>query len=150
MALQSAAVAKTKNRKTDVYMTEYFKSANTATRTEVEDVFRKAARECSTKGTDGTINCEIGRRHCKGNVFAYTVPEHGWIAYCPEYFQELKRQTSICGEDDQAITTLHEVTHLTQIKGTKDHAYNVRGVKQLSRENALDNADTYALFANGE
>ena len=34
--------------------------------------------------------------------------------------------------------------------GTEDHGYGYRAVTALSRADALDNADSYTLFANGE
>lgn len=152
LALQAAAVAKRKNRNTDRYVAEYFRSADTATRAEVEKVLRKTAQECSPKGTFGEINCDNTRKRCNRSIYAFTVvnKDYNWIAYCPEYFQELQPQAKVCHANDRAITTLHEVTHVPQIKGTKDYAYEYPGVKKLGRDAAINNADSYALFANGE
>lgn len=54
-----------------------------------------------------------------------------------------------CHAQDQATTTLHEVTHLSEIKGTDDNGYGYAAATALSASRALNNADTYALFANG-
>lgn len=155
LALKAASVAKKKNSQTQQYMIEYFDSADSTTRTEVEQVLRKAATECSTTGTNAEINCEFkGMKNprCNGNIYAYTMvnPSFKRIAYCPEYFSELKPQTKICHETDQATTTLHEVTHVPAIKGTADHAYGYQEATRLKTKAALTNADSYALFANGE
>lgn len=157
LALKAAAVAKASNRHTERYLKHYFKAADGATRTEVKNVFRKVARECSasstSQGAHAEINCSHNPERCDGSRYASTVIHPGsvnWIVYCPHYFSELPPQTAQCHADDQATTTLHEVTHVPQVHGTVDVAYRYDGVTQLGRADALNNADTYALFANGE
>jgi hypothetical protein len=63
---------------------------------------------------------------------------------------DLPALTKSCHAQDQATTTLHEVTHLSQIKGTQDLGYGYSAAIRLSATQALNNADSYALFANGE
>lgn len=155
LALQAAEVAKTKNSITDRYMKEYFKATDTATRTEVRKVFEKAAQECIPKGSYGEFHCATKKsRRCTGKIYAYTTrlenAQHWWVAFCPEYFAELVTQATRCFQDDQATTMLHEMTHIKEIKGTHDHAYNYPNVTFLTAKKALDNADNYAIFANGE
>ena len=56
-----------------------------------------------------------------------------------------------CHAQDQATTTLHEMTHLSQIKGTSDYGvYGYNAVRSLTAAQNLNHADTYTLFANGK
>ncbi|KAJ4305018.1 hypothetical protein N0V90_000547 [Kalmusia sp. IMI 367209] len=73
-----------------------------------------------------------------------------YIVNCPLYFSALPALTKSCHAQDQATTTLHEVTHLSQIKGTDDLGYGYTAATRLSTASALNNADSYALFANGK
>lgn len=155
MALKAAKATELKTSGAKHYLTKYFKSADAATRTAVEEVFQKTAFECTreklnVKGPSALMHCDNTRKACKGHNYAYTIPKNHWIAYCPEYFDELRLQTTTCHQNDRALTTLHEVTHLTEVKGTKDHVYNYPAVTKLNRTQALDNADSYALFAKGK
>lgn len=71
---------------------------------------------------------------------------------CPLYFQELVPVTSTCHDQDQASTTLHEMTHAEGVLGsesTDDHAYGYAASTKLSASQAFNNADSYALYANG-
>jgi deuterolysin len=63
----------------------------------------------------------------------------------------MPEKDSRCHADDQPFVTLHEITHLRQIKGTDDYGvYGYQAVRRLSAAQNLNHADTYALFANGE
>lgn len=152
LALKAAKVTELNTGGAKHYLTKYFKSANAATRTALEEVFQKAALECTPEGKNAEMQCDNIRKKCNGNMYAYTVVDlrFKWIVYCPEYFTELRLQTNTCHENDRALTTLHEVTHVPLIKGTKDHVYNYPAVTKLNRTQALDNADSYALFAKGK
>lgn len=132
-------------------LTEYFKSSTSATRSTVAGVFAKVVTECgsTTSGASDTY-CTDVYGGCSSNVLAYTVPSLSIIAYCPLYYSALPAITSTCHAQDRATTTLHETTHLTEIKGTADNAYGYTAATKLSSSQALNNADTYALFANGE
>jgi deuterolysin len=68
---------------------------------------------------------------------------------CPYYFSSFPLTTSSCRGISQASTTVHEVTHLTQIAGTTDMngCYGYSCVRSLSAANNLRHADTYTLFA---
>lgn len=56
-----------------------------------------------------------------------------------------------CHADDQPSVTIHEMTHLRQIKGTEDYgAYGYEAVRRLNAAQNLNHADTYAYFANGK
>lgn len=53
---------------------------------------------------------------------------------------------------DQATTVLHEFTHAPGVyaPGTDDHGYGYAASTALSASAALNNADSYALYANGK
>lgn len=130
---------------------EYFKTTATATRSSVASTFAKIASECgsSTSGVSDTY-CTDVYSSCKTNVLAYTLPSGSYIVNCNLYFTALTALSSTCHAQDQATTTLHEVTHLSQIKGTDDLGYGYSAATSLSSSQALNNADSYALFANGK
>uniref|UniRef100_L2GK12 Neutral protease 2 n=1 Tax=Colletotrichum fructicola (strain Nara gc5) TaxID=1213859 RepID=L2GK12_COLFN len=53
-----------------------------------------------------------------------------------------------CSNGVIAYTLLHEMTHLTQIRGTSDYGgYGYNFVRSLSASQNLNHADTYTLFA---
>ncbi|KAI1155685.1 neutral protease 2-like protein [Nemania diffusa] len=105
--------------------------------------------ECgSTTGGSSRTYCSDVYGACASNVLAYTLPSASYIVNCPLYFSALPATTSSCHAQDQATTTLHEVTHLTQVAGTDDLGYGYNAATRLSSSQALNNADSYALFAN--
>ena len=130
---------------------EYFKSSTNETRKTVETVFKKIVTECSNS-TAGVSRqyCTDVYQSCSNGVLAYTMPSRSFMVNCNLYFRALPALAPTCHAQDQATTTLHETTHLTQVKGTQDYGvYGYKGLKQLSKERLLNHADTYALFANG-
>jgi deuterolysin len=133
-------------------ITEYFKQDTATVRSTVSGVFQKIAAECanSTAGVSKQY-CTDRARSCSGGVIAYTFPEQSYIVNCPGYFSQMVERTKTCHSDDKPFVTLHETTHLTQIKGTDDYGvYGYAAVKRLTAAQNLNHADTYALFANGE
>jgi deuterolysin len=67
---------------------------------------------------------------------------------CPLFFSGLTALSRQCHAQDQATTVLHEMTHLTQVKGTSDYGgYGYNFVRSLSASQNLNHADTYTLFA---
>ncbi|KAI2469071.1 Deuterolysin metalloprotease family-domain-containing protein [Annulohypoxylon bovei var. microspora] len=131
-------------------LTEYFKSSTTATRSTVAGVFQKVASECgSTSSGVSDLYCSDVYNSCSSGVLAYTLPSASYMVNCNLYYTALSPISSTCHAQDQATTTLHESTHLTQIKGTSDYStYGYNGVLGLSAAQNLNHADTYALFAN--
>ncbi|OAQ93950.1 metallo-endopeptidase [Purpureocillium lilacinum] len=128
---------------------EYFKSSDSQVRDTVADVLTKVAGECGS--TDGGVSkyyCTDVQNGCEPQVLAYTVPSQSFQAYCDLYFSDLPDLASSCHQQDKATTNLHETTHLSQIKGTDDLGYGYDNAMKLSTQDALNNADTYALFAN--
>jgi deuterolysin len=133
-------------------LVEYFKSSSSSVRSTVSGVFQKEASECgsTTSGVSKTY-CSDPYGACDAGVLAYTLPSQSYIAYCDLFFSALPAVTSTCHNQDQAGTTVHETTHLTQIKGTSDYGvYGYTSVQGLTAAQNLNHADTYALYAQGE
>lgn len=130
-------------------MLEFFKSSSSSVRSTVAKVFANVASECSsTTSGYATYYCADIYGACSIGVLAYTLPSASIMVNCPLYFNELPPQTQTCHGQDQATTTLHEMTHLRQIKGTDDFgAYGHTAVRRLSATQNLNHADTYTLFA---
>ncbi|KAM5382535.1 hypothetical protein ACJZ2D_002539 [Fusarium nematophilum] len=134
----------------DDKLVEYFKSSSSDVRSTVSDVFSRIAAECgSTNSGDSRYYCSDVYGACGNGVLAYTVPGANYMAYCDLYFDRLPATTSSCHAQDQGTTNLHEMTHLSQIKGTSDFGgYGYDFVQSLSAEQNINHADTYTLFAN--
>ncbi|KAJ3479699.1 hypothetical protein NLG97_g8254 [Lecanicillium saksenae] len=130
-------------------MEEYFKASDSRTRQEVAGVFSRVAKECgsTTSGVAEYYCTDVGN-DCGGNTLAYTSPSESYMVYCDLYFDDLPAVTSQCHEQDQATTNIHEDTHLNQIQGTDDLGYGYDEIRGLSASQELNNADTFALFAN--
>jgi deuterolysin len=135
-------------------MTEYFKSSTTATRSTVSGIFGRVAAECGASPDGGVskLYCSDVYRSCSSGVLAYTLPSQSYTVNCNLYYTALSSLSRTCHDQDQATTTVHETTHLTQIAGTTDQGgcYGYNCVRSLSAAQNLRHADTYALFANGE
>lgn len=131
-------------------LSEYFKSSTSSVRSTVAGVFQKVASECgSTSSGVSDLYCSDVYSSCSSGVLAYTLPSQSYMVNCNLYYTALSALTRTCHGQDQATTTLHESTHLTQIKGTSDYStYGYQGVLGLSASQNLNHADTYALFAN--
>jgi deuterolysin len=128
---------------------EYFKSSSLTTRLTVSRTFDLVAEECSsmTRGVSDYY-CSDPYGFCTRNVLAYTLASESYTAYCDLYFDALPQLASQCHAQDKGGTTIHEMTHLRQIKGTSDYGgYGYAHVRSLSARQNLNHADTYALFA---
>ncbi|KAK1985235.1 deuterolysin metalloprotease [Colletotrichum cereale] len=134
----------------DSRMAEYFKDTSDEAKENVTEVFRRIADECQTP-TEGVSQqyCGDVYKSCSPGVLAYTVPAYNYMVNCPLYFTALPSLTTSCHGQDQATTTLHEMTHLLQMKGTLDFGvYGYDAMKTLESSQNLNHADTYCLFAN--
>jgi len=132
-------------------MTEYFKSSSSQTCSTVAAVFGRVAAECGSGGSGvSKLYCSDVYRSCSSGVLAYTLPSQSYMVNCNLYYSALSSLSRTCHDQDQATTTLHETTHLSQIAGTTDQGgcYGYSCVKSLSAAQNLKHADTYALFAN--
>ena len=130
-------------------MTEYFKSTSTSTKSAVATVFNNIATQCgSTTSGNSRYYCSDILSACSGGVLAYTYPSTSQMVNCPLFFSGLTALSRQCHAQDQATTVLHEMTHLTQVKGTSDYGgYGYNFVRSLSAPQNLNHADTYTLFA---
>jgi len=133
-------------------MIEYFKTDDTETRTTVNERLVAVANECSTNTTGATTYyCnDASVSTCDEGVLAYTYPDSGEVVNCALYYSYLPALATDCHQQDMATTTLHEFTHANPVysPGTDDNAYGYDACMDLDTEGAVNNADTYALFAN--
>jgi deuterolysin len=131
--------------------TTFFKSDSSSTRNAVAARLRAVASEASsTSSGSTTYYCTDVYGYCSSNVLAYTLPAYNIIANCDIYYSYLPALTGTCYAQDQATTTLHEFTHAPGVysPGTDDFAYGYDASTALSASQALNNADSYALYAN--
>jgi deuterolysin len=132
--------------------TRFFKTDSSSTRNAVAARFRAIASEASSTSSGATTYyCQDPYGYCSPNVLAYALPASNIIANCDIYYSGLPAVTGSCYAQDQVGTTLHEFTHTPGVysPGTQDYAYGYSASTALSASQALNNADSYALFANG-
>ena len=131
---------------------EFFKSTEASARQNVAARYDAISREASSTTSGATTYyCRDVYNYCESNTLAYTLPSQNLIANCPLYYT-LSIFTTACRQQDQATTALHEFTHAPGVfsPGTQDYAYGYSASTRLSVTQALRNADTYALYTNGE
>jgi deuterolysin len=147
-----ARTAATNAQSNNAKMTEYFKSSTTSTKNTVATVFNNIASQCgSTTSGSSRYYCSDILSACSNGVLAYTYPATSQMVNCPLFFSGLSALSSTCHAQDQATTVLHEMTHLTSVKGTSDYGgYGYNFVRSLSASQNLNHADTYTLFAQGK
>ncbi|KAJ3496146.1 hypothetical protein NLG97_g2869 [Lecanicillium saksenae] len=126
-------------------MKEFFGSDSQATVDKVNAVFAAASTECGGTSSGADLYCTDIYNEC-GGYLALTYPSKSEMVYCPEHFK-LPATTSTCYGQSQDNTVLHESTHLSYVGNTDDHAYGYDDIVKLTTKQALDNADTYAIFA---
>ncbi|KAF7555166.1 hypothetical protein G7Z17_g2406 [Cylindrodendrum hubeiense] len=135
---------------TDAKMVEYFKKSDQTTRNTVAQVYQKMATECGTTDSGATgYSCSDIDNYCdESGATAYAEVNLGITVYCSPYWTT-EAVSNECHSGDQAGITIHEMSHLTQIKGTDDYnGYGYDFVRSLSAEQNINHADTYMLFAN--
>jgi deuterolysin len=133
-------------------LTTYFKSTSAATKNTISARLTAVARDCGGSSSTTSTNCNDPYSGCSSGVLAYTVPSASFITYCPIFFSELPAISNTCHGQDQATTVLHEETHASSVysPGTDDLGYGYAAATGLSTNQALNNADSYALYANGK
>jgi deuterolysin len=132
---------------------EYFKTTSSSTRQVVAARLTAVAKEAASTSSGSTkYYCTDVYGYCETNVLAYTLPSLNVIANCDIYYSYLPALASTCHAQDQATTTLHELTHAPGVysPGTEDNGYGYAAATALSSSNAVLNADSYALYANGK
>ncbi|OTB01684.1 hypothetical protein M426DRAFT_75075 [Hypoxylon sp. CI-4A] len=132
---------------------EYFKTNSSTTRKTVVDRLTAVAQECST--TDSGISryfCYDYYNLCEtdGPLNAYTKFDFDFVVMCPLFYNTLPPLPQSCHHQDQATTTIHEMTHCEDVFSphTNDFVYGYNESVALTAEKALLNADTYSLYAN--
>lgn len=145
----ASAAGKAATSGSEQKMEEYFKVSNDQTRKTVEAVFTRVEQECMSINS-GVANyyCTDVGKDCTGQVLSYTDPTKSYIVYCDLYFDDLPDLTTECHAQDQATTNILHITQLAQIQGTDDLGHGYEGIQGLLAEQELNNADTFALFAN--
>lgn len=152
------AAAEAATSGSDFILEKYFKDSSDSARSKIAKVFTDVAKECSeTPGGTSESFCTDPYSYCSGNLIAYTYwttgggygyePERN-VYYCPRYFEMMPQDSNACHSQSQASNVLHEMTHA--LAETDDHAYGFDDCMALSAEQAIANADTYALFATGK
>ncbi|KAH6846048.1 neutral protease 2-like protein [Alternaria alternata] len=116
----------------------FFKSTSTSVRNQVSARMSAVAQDCGTSSPGTT------------SIVAYTLPTLNSITYCPIFFTNTIPITTGCKTFDRGTTILHETTHASSVysPSTQDLAYGYDASVKLSTEQALNNADSYTLFAN--
>lgn len=129
----------------------YFKSTSSATKNKIASRLRSVASDCAG-GSATKTSCTDLYNGCSGNVLAYTVPSTNEIIYCSIFFEKLPAVANTCHGQDRATTVIHETTHAPGVvdPGTDDLGYGFDAATKLSQSQAIQNADSYALYANGK
>jgi deuterolysin len=137
---------------------EYFKSNETEAREHVSGRLLAVAKECSTTDSGDTrLLCRDDLNVCEtdGPLIAYTTWVNGYIVMCPLFYDTLPPLPRKCHKQDHATTTIHEMTHARAVyedkaPATADRAYGYENSTALTSEEAMYNADSYSLYANGK
>ncbi|KAL7628449.1 hypothetical protein AAE478_002652 [Parahypoxylon ruwenzoriense] len=134
---------------------EYFKTNSSETRKVVLDRLTAVSGECST------ANSGLSRYLCQdtygicdldGPLNAYTLWDIDTMVMCPLFYNTLPPLPQRCHRQDQATTTIHEMTHCEGLYSphTNDYSYGYNESVALPPERMVLNADNYSLYANGE
>jgi deuterolysin len=132
---------------------EYFKTTDSSVRKTVAARLTAVAKECGSSTSGATkYYCYDYFNQCQSNILAYTVPAQNILVNCPIYYTALPNLSTNCHAQDETTTTLHEMTHAPAVfsPGTEDYGYGYAAATALSSAQAVLNADTYAMYANGE
>ncbi|KAL0931576.1 metalloproteinase [Colletotrichum truncatum] len=142
-AAQSAAKAGTR-------LEQYFRSSSSSTKNTVSSVFGKVANVLGSTTSGANLYCSDVGNFCSGGVAAYCQPgTNGYIVVCDGWFT-FPSSSSGCRSTDQAQVLIHEATHLSEVAGTDDVCYGYEGcVNKISTAQSLNNADSFAIYANG-
>ncbi|KAK2877050.1 hypothetical protein FQN49_001457 [Arthroderma sp. PD_2] len=146
---QAAAEAAPSNLDT---VAEYFKATDSRTVNTIVTRLQSIASESTyTNYGSTTYYCNDSMDSCQPGVLAYTLPSQNVVVNCPIYYTDLPALAETCHEQDQATTTLHEFAHNSAVVSPfcDDLGYGYDDATILPASQAIQNADTYALFANG-
>ncbi|KAI0834403.1 Deuterolysin metalloprotease family-domain-containing protein [Hypoxylon sp. FL0890] len=132
---------------------EYFKTNSSTTRQTVVERLTAVAKECSTTNSgQSRYFCYdyYGLCETDGPLNSYTKFDFDFVIMCPLFYDTLPPLPQGCHRQDQATTTIHEMTHCEDVYSphTNDFAYGYNESTALPPERALVNADNYSLYAN--
>ncbi|POR34938.1 Neutral protease 2 [Tolypocladium paradoxum] len=131
----------------DGRMEEFFMSSSERTRSMVSDIYSRVQDECSSTHSGTKASCYNDHGQCDQGALAVTTGGRTMV-FCDNFFTRLPATANKCHAKSQATTFLHETTHLRTVGDTDDVAYGYHNLRKLSAEDAMRNADTFALFAN--
>src|SRR5690606_1057624 len=125
----------------------YFKSSSTETREFVAEQLLAIAEAAIVNRQGVTFNCEDSLGICGPSDTSYALDAANNLYLCP-LFYSLPLSGGSCNGVSQASVALHELSHFSSVGGlsTVDNAYGP-ACFALSAEQAINNADTYELFA---
>ncbi|KAI9162844.1 Disintegrin and metalloproteinase domain-containing protein B [Paramyrothecium foliicola] len=129
---------------------EHFRSSSSSTRSTVSSVFEKAASLFDSNSSGAAkLHCADVGQWCTDGVVAYAQPgAQEYIVVCPYWFQ-FPATANACYGPDRPSILIHEATHLVEVKATDDVCYGYDGcVETISASQSLNNADSYAIYAN--
>jgi peptidyl-Lys metalloendopeptidase len=100
----------------------------------------------SRRSTGYQVDC--AGSECKASVYAYVYPtDSTYTVYvCGAFWSA---STNTCVADSKPGTIVHEISHFSNVAGTKDNAYGQSACQNLARTNpaaATQNADNYEYF----
>ncbi|KAK9435847.1 deuterolysin metalloprotease [Metarhizium brunneum] len=127
----------------------YFHTSDQAFRNRIAAVYDEIAQECKD-GKEGqlTISCDASNAQCPDdpNTVAYYTRGTDTVTLCPAALARPVKPKS-CGERSLAGVLIHEFSHALSANLVVDHRYGRYEVTQLTRDQALGNADTFQWFA---
>ena len=129
---------------------EYFSTSDAGVQQTVVERLEAVAQEASsTPGGGTTYYCDDPLGACSQGVLAWTLPSQNMVNNCDLYYTALPPLASQCHGQDQATTSLHEFTHAQAVVSppTDDYAYGYEQSTSLPTDQAVQNADNYALLA---
>ena len=119
--------------------------------------FGAIAKECGASTDQGiTIQCnDIGKMYETSIDAFHSVPAYageGYLILCAR-FSITPPLPEVChtSDGDGATVMIHEMSHEEEVYDphTVDIAYGYEAIQELSSRQALRNADTFSLYANG-
>ncbi|KHO00505.1 deuterolysin metalloprotease [Metarhizium album ARSEF 1941] len=129
----------------------YFHTSDQAFRNRIATLYDDIAQECKD-GKDGllTISCDAADAQCPGpedpNTVAYFTRGTDTVTLCPAALARPVKPKR-CGERSLAGVLIHEFSHALSSSLVVDHRYGRFESTQLTRDQALGNADTFQWFA---
>jgi len=150
----SLALAAAPAARAGVRLAEYFQTSDNGTAGLVGSRFDKVAQECGSQSSDIQLYCQTDIANaCSDGVIAYTLPSENQIAMCSLFwsYDAANPDAAGCHNQDRGTTILHEFTHADAVfeHPTADNGYGFDAIQGLTPQQNINNADTYAQYANG-